>query len=445
MSIDALKPVLLNLIEKNKEYGIVFRYCNWETDFLRFYHSQTNYNISKQFITLSVTLEKNKKKYTYRLSNPDHKEIESAFENAKTVVDRLPEDTDFDSFEDNKDEYFYSDVTDAIAAAPLEQKIEILQPLADAAEKHNFDTFGTFITLKINEWIVNSNGLDKHFYQSPVFLDIKAVSNTNMATVIDSFGGNSMSGYKADHFADSFEQKIKNACLPVVDIDAGEYDVVLAPHAVAQFLEFYISGAYAQNLDNQTSCFEGKVGEKILPEIISVGSYPNRADLIRFPYNADGHIAEDITVIEKGIFKNFFVDHYYSKKLKLPKNGAVGTNALTLEAGKSSLQSMISGIKHGIYISNLHYMNFINEKDTSVTGLTRDGTFLIQGGKIVNLANNLRFTVKLSDVFGNCSDLENRLTCVPQSQNYDDFKIYSSLTPHIKTSGFKISSSTKTI
>ena len=128
----------------------------------------------------------------------------------------------------------------------------------------------------------------------------------------------------------------------------------------------------------------------------------------------------------------------------MDKNGAEG-EALVMEIGDKELSEMIGSVKKGLYISSLHYMNFINRKETSITGLTRDGTFLIEEGKITKVVNNLRFTENISDIIKGITDIENKSYTIPYSSNYGEFGIYSARMPHVKVNGFKISSSTKTV
>lgn len=84
-------------------------------------------------------------------------------------------------------------------------------------------------------------------------------------------------------------------------------------------------------------------------------------------------------------------------------------------------------------------------RDTSLTGLTRDGTFLIEDGKITKVVNNLRFTEHISEILKNVTALENKVYTIPFSSNYDMFDINTSKAPHAKIKEFFISSSTKTI
>jgi predicted Zn-dependent protease len=200
----------------------------------------------------------------------------------------------------------------------------------------------------------------------------------------------------------------------------------------------------ASSLDSKQSFFEGKIDEKVFPENVTIIDDPHHPDLINFDYNGDGHIYNKLPIIQNGVFKNFFVDNYYGRKLKMEKNGAEGA-ALVMNTGDKNLDEMIGSVKNGLYISSLHYMNFINRKETSITGLTRDGTFLIEDGKITKVVNNLRFTEKISDIIKGIVEIENKSYTIPYSSNYGEFGIYSTRMPHVKVNGFKISSSTRTV
>ncbi len=80
-----------------------------------------------------------------------------------------------------------------------------------------------------------------------------------------------------------------------------------------------------------------------------------------------------------------------------------------------------------------------------MTGLTRDGTFLIENGKLTKVVNNLRFMQKISHIISSISAIENKAYTVPYSSNYGEFGIDSVRMPHVKVTGFKISSSTKKV
>jgi len=435
---------LVKVCEKYPELKLNFHYKIWETDFLRFYQSQINYNISKTSRSLSTTIYKGKKSYSFSLKDPSLKVLTGKIEDALKLIDKLPEDPDFIDLEDDLSKSAELQKVNNIEKVSLDKKIDILEKFSNAVEPFNFKIYGTFICNYRTLFIVNSNGLNKREITSPIYLECKAVNQENEVTVLEVFGGEKFENFDSEHFTSSLTKKVKAATEEVVDVEPGEYEVVLAPRCIGEYFMYLESSMHAQSLDSKQSYFEGKVDEKVFPENVTLFDDPEHPELMNFDYNNDGHIYKKIPLIEKGVFKNFFVDNYYGRKLEMKKNGAEGV-ALVMETGEANLNEMISSVKRGLYISSLHYMNFINRKETSITGLTRDGTFLIEDGKITKVVNNLRFTENISDIIKGITEIENKSYTIPYSGNYGEFGIYSARMPHVKVSDFKISSSTKTV
>ena len=439
-----LKDELVKICDEYPELKFDFRYRNWETDFLRFYQSQINYNISKTSISLATTMYQGKKSYSFSLKNPTKEELIEKIEEAKLIIAKLPEDPDFIDLEDDLTKSSEKEKSNNIEKVSLKKKIEILDKLAKAVKPYDFNIFGTFICNYKTLYIINSNGLNKREINSPIYFELKAVSNKNEVTVLEAYGGENFGTFDLEQFQKNLVTKVKAATEEIVDVEPGEYEVILAPRCIGEYFLYLESSMTARSLDTKMSFFEDKLGKKVFPENITLTDDPQHPDLINFDYNSDGHVYKKNHLIEKGVFKNFMVDNYYGRKLKMKKNGADG-ECLIMETGNKTKEELIGSIKKGLYISSLHYMNFINRKETSVTGLTRDGTFLIENGKITKVVNNLRFTEKITDVVKGITEIENRSYTIPYSSNYGEFGINSGKMPHVKVKGFKISSSTRTV
>ena len=435
---------LVQICQEFPEFKFEFRFKEWETDFCRFYQSQINYNISKTSFSLQANIYKGKKYYGFEMVNPNKDLLLEKIEEVKKIIDRLPEDPDFVDLEDDLTKTDEKEKINNIEKISLAEKIEILKKIAAAVESYNFNIFGTFVANYQNIYFVNSNGLNKKETSSPVMLNLKAVHKETEVTVLESFGGENFAGFNLDSFLKNLLLKVEAAKKEIVDVESGEYEVILAPRCIGEYFDYLESSINAASLDSGRSFFEGKLNKRIFPESITLIDSPSDAEMIRHDYNYDGHIYKEVILIENGVFKNFLVGNYYAHKLKMKKTGGIG-DSLIMKPGNKSLEEMIAGIKHGLYISNLHYMNFINPKETSLTGLTRDGTFLIENGKITRVVNNLRFTEKISDILNGITEIENKNYVVPSSSNYGTFNIYTMKMPHVKVKNFKISSSTKTI
>lgn len=435
---------LKKALDKHPELKYNLSQSHWQTDFLRFYQSQTNYNISKENVNLSAELYKGKKSYKFSIDDPNQDKIEQALASALAIIDSLPEDPDFVDVENDLCLASPRHIANNIEAIPLTKKTQVLSSLAAAASKHDFELYGTFICNYSSQRIVNSNGLDKFSTISPIYLEVKAVHNISQITVMETFGGDDFAYFDLDDFQSRLMQKIGFCANENVDIESGHYDVVLAPRCVAEFVQYLSYGMSARAMDQHSSYFEGKIDEQIFPSWISITDDPTDPEMIRRDYGSDGHIYKPLKLIDKGFFRNFICNNYYHHKTSLPKNGNTAS-CLKIASGTSSLDELIGKVKKGLYISSLHYMNFINARETSLTGLTRDGTFLIEDGKITKVVMNLRFTERIDRILKNTIALENRTYTIPFSDNYASFDIETVKAPHALVKGFNITSSTNTI
>ncbi|MCB5250641.1 MAG: metallopeptidase TldD-related protein [Candidatus Cloacimonadales bacterium] len=438
------KESLLEIIAKNPDYKFLFSYSEWETDFLRFYRSQTNYNISKKAISLDTTMYKGKKSLSFSITNPNIEILAEKIEDAMATIDALPEDPDFVDIETDTRKADERIKTNNIEQMSLEKKINYLKKLADAVEPYKFKIFGTFICNYEYTHLITSNGLDKVMRFSPIYFETKAVSDENEVTVLEAFGSENAEGFDIDEVIRNIIGKIQIAQSEVIDVEPGEYEVILAPRCIGEYIGYYMGSCSAGSLDRKNTLLEGKIGEQVFPANFTLIDDPKNPMIVNYDYNSEGHLYEKTPIFENGVFKNFLVGSYYANKLGMEKNGAQAS-CLVMSTGDRELEEMIKSTKKGLFISSLHYMNFINPKESSITGLTRDGTFLIEDGKLTKVVNNLRFTVKISDVINNITEIENKAYTFPQSDNYGQFSISASSMPHVKVKSFNISSSTKTV
>lgn len=435
---------LLTALAVHKELKWVIYQQLWQTDFLRFFQSQTNYNISKENSSLALNIYKGKKSYSLNIDNPSPAGIDKALQKALAIIDSLPEDPDFVDIETDTRMAANPPQINNILEISLEKKTAILQAVADAVAPFDFQIYGTFICNHSSNRVLNSNGVDKAYTSSPIYLEIKAVHNVSQVTVLETFGGEDFGRFDQSDFIERLVQKVKYGGGDIIDVDSGHYDVILAPRCIAEYVQYLSGSMSARALDQHSSYFEEKLDQQVFPENITITDDPSDPDIISSSYSSEGHLYQPLKLIEKGVFKNFMCNSYYSHKTGLPENGN-SANCLVMQGGDKSLEEMISTIKKGLYISSLHYMNFINVKETSLTGLTRDGTFLIEDGKICKVVNNLRFTERIERILNHITMLENRSYTIPFSGNYEFFDIEAVKAPHVLVKDFNITSSTNTI
>ena len=191
-------------------------------------------------------------------------------------------------------------------------------------------------------------------------------------------------------------------------IDPGNYTVVLEPTAAGDIVRLITAGFNARNTDEGRTFLSKRgggtlVGEKLFPDYITLHSDPFDGHQPSSPWSADLLPSKAVTWVDKGVVANLSYDRYWAAKTgKEPTGGGGGgrgggggfgggEGALTLEGGSDSLESLIASVDRGLLITHFWYIRGVNPQTLQQTGLTRDGVFLIEHGKITAPVMNFRF------------------------------------------------------
>ena len=186
-----------------------------------------------------------------------------------------------------------------------------------------------------------------------------------------------------------------------VSWDPGRYTVVLEPDAVADLLTdmSWISvGALA--VQEGRSFLSGRIGERVVGENITLRDDPYHPLHRGSPFDAEGMPTLPTTIIERGVAKTPVYDRQTAAKdgrestgHGLPVPNTIGPLArhLVLEGGRGSTEELLRGIERGLWITRVWYTNVVDPKTVTLTGMTRDGLFAIENGRITRAVRNFRF------------------------------------------------------
>jgi predicted Zn-dependent protease len=177
-------------------------------------------------------------------------------------------------------------------------------------------------------------------------------------------------------------------------LEPGKYTVILEPAAGVDLLRNMVRSMDARNADEGRSFLskkggETKLGEKLFDERVNIFSDPSNLELPGSPFSGDGMRQEKVNWIENGIVKNMTYSRYWAEKKGVkavpPPSGFI------MAGGSKSLAEMIRDTKKGILVTRLWYIRAVDPQTLLYTGLTRDGTFYIEDGKIKFPVKNFRF------------------------------------------------------
>jgi predicted Zn-dependent protease len=177
-------------------------------------------------------------------------------------------------------------------------------------------------------------------------------------------------------------------------VEPGRYTVIFEPQAVGDLVQLIAGYADARLADEGRSPFSkqgggNKLGEKIVDTRVTLFSDPRDPQLLAQPFDGEGMPLARQTWIENGELKTLQTSRFWAKKQNRTPTG--GATSLKMQGGSASIEDMIKSTERGILVTRLWYLREVDPRTILYTGLTRDGTFLIEQGRISRAIRNLRF------------------------------------------------------
>ncbi|HTG53410.1 MAG TPA: TldD/PmbA family protein [Gemmatimonadaceae bacterium] len=179
-----------------------------------------------------------------------------------------------------------------------------------------------------------------------------------------------------------------------VAIEPGRYTVVLEPTAVGNLIQLLGFAMNARNADEGRSFFTkpgggNKIGLKVVDERVTLTSDPADPDTKALAFAPDGLAVKPTTWIRNGVVQTLAYDRYWAQKQG--KEPTPFIRAVRMSGGTGGVEDLVASTERGILVTRLWYIRSVDQRTILVTGLTRDGTFLIENGKVTKAVKNFRF------------------------------------------------------
>ncbi|MBI5893918.1 MAG: TldD/PmbA family protein [Deltaproteobacteria bacterium] len=273
---------------------------------------------------------------------------------------------------------------------------------------------GAFSTLETEIGIVNSNGIMA--YQPFTSAHINLItSSPNTSGFACQFERNTKNIDTDKLISTAIGKTVAGCRLQVAGkkpkrLKPGKYTVILEPAAVNEILEWLVYiGFGAMPYIDGTSFMAGNLGKKIMDKNITI--YDDASDLSGFPvpFDFEGVSKKRLDIVKNGVAKAIAFDSLLAKKRKkkttghalIPEEieGPFPSN-IFIKEGSHTIDEMASMVERGIIVTRFHYVNgLLDTKTASMTGMTRDGTFHIEDGKIKYPVEDMRFTESILEAF----------------------------------------------
>lgn len=380
--------------------------------------------------TLAVQSSFGKKSGTATIDEFDDASLEKVVKRAEELAKLSPENPEF---------------MDPLGPQTYDKAINYVEATANIAPEYRASVANDSIVPATKQEVTAAGFLDDS-YGFSAMLNSKGLFAYNKSSNVDftvtmRTNDGTGSGWVSRDYNDVTKFKAAEASKIAIDkavmsreakaIEPGKYTVILEPAAAENLIRNMGRSLNARTADEGRSFMskEGggtKMGEKILDERVNIWSDPLHPEVPTATWNGAGQPLKKTTWIENGVVKNLAYSRYWAEQkgvepVPFPSN-------LIMGGGDASLEDLIKGTKKGILVTRLWYIRSVDPQTLLYTGLTRDGTFYIENGKIKHPVKNFRFNESPIIMLNNLETLGKQV------------RINGSLIPYMKIRDFTFTS-----
>lgn len=290
----------------------------------------------------------------------------------------------------------------ATAAATPEQRADLVGEITRRAAAHGLRAYGFVSTAQRETAVSSTRGVQR-----------AAVSTRASSLVV--MMGETGSGYASRHSTDiarldviAMAEEALDTCLRNQNaeaIDAGTYEVVLSPYAVVDMLE-HLGWVGLSALAVQEHRSFMRIGERLMSESVTIRDDASDPALFPYPFDYEGVPTQPVDMIRDGVSRAVLYDtptavrdgvRSTGHSLAQPNTYGPYASHLVMLGGDKTVDELIAPVRRGLYVTRFWYVRDVDPLRTVITGMTREGTFLIEDGEVRQPVRDLRFTQGIVD------------------------------------------------
>ena len=327
------------------------------------------------------------------------------------------------------------------ANASPEVRAHLCGTIFDSAERNAFWCAGYAATSSSGITIVNSNGANASFDGTDATINVKMTGSDSTGFAEGCV--NDVARLDAATIGETSARKARDTAAPR-SVEPGEWTVILEPPAFAELLAYVVDHFSAQSYDQGSSFLSDGLDRSYFGENVTIRDDYAHPLAPGMPFDYEGQPTQRLALIENGVARNIVTDSYWAAKLDrantghaLPAPNAYGPMArnIVVSPGSASTAELIASTKRGLLVSRFWYIRTVDQKQAVVTGMTRDGTYLIENGKLAGGVRNLRFNQSILEALRHCTFSSEQ----KRSAGYS----YSMVVPTAKIENFRFTSTTE--
>ena len=373
----------------------------------RFANNTIHQNVAEQVLNVSVRTVLDGRTARATTNKTDDDSLRRVVETAKILARSQPRNPDLLPMPGpQKYQKVARYFENTVHATPADRARAVVK-VARLAEKNKQTAAGIFSTGVTQFAIANSRGLFASHRQTRAEFSITilepdssgwAKANSPDLAQIDPVG-----------LARSASEKSAATRKPS-EVAPGKWTVILEPSAALDLVGFLYYDFAGTAMQDQRSCFNKRMGKRLMGENISLVDDAYHPLQSGAPFDGEGIPRQKILLVDKGVPKNLVYSRATARKMKakptghglsLPNDMGEAPVNLVFGGGKSSLDEMVRSTENGILVTRVWYIRDVDPYEKVLTGMTRDGTFLVRDGKLAGGLRNFRFNQSVLEMLSN--------------------------------------------
>jgi PmbA protein len=343
---------------------------------------------------------------------------------------------------------------DETAAITPADRAEVVRSIVSIAGKHKLTTAGIYSTSESREGIFNSRGLANWHHQTLAEMSITMLAEDSSGW--QKLNSPDVRNLDPARLAETAAQKAVDSAHPR-EIAPGKYTVILEPAAVLDIVGFMFWDYSGVAILDQRSFLNDRIGTQLFGENINIcddTAHPLQAGS---PFDGEGMRRQRVPLVEKGVVKRVVYARATARKMKnsahagkvgpieptghgFPLPNEMGEMPLNIVFGApeepQSVEEITASTERGVLVTRLWYIREVDPYEKIVTGMTRDGTFLVENGKVQRGLRNFRFNESLISMLSNVEAMS-----VPARASGEES--FDMVVPAMKVKEFNFTEATK--
>ena len=365
----------------------------------RFSNNSIHQNVAQTNVSISIRAVIDKRQGYASTNRLDESSIKEMVDKAIEIAKHRPPDPDFVSLPEPKPTIQRDLVSKLTVDYSPNDRASDIGRLVGVVEPNNLTAAGAYSTGYSTVGVANTLGVNA--VETISEAELRAVVMSGTSSGYASATATSVNNIDVGALAEAAKSKALAGQNPI-DLEPGTYTVILEPDAVADMVSFMaFAGFGALSVQEGRSFMKDKLGQKIMSPNVSIWDDALDPNTIGLTFDFEGVPKQKVVFIDNGVANAICYDSYTANKEgkqstghALPAPNTYGPLPLNLimAPGTHTLDEMVKSCERAILVSRFHYTNLEDPIKTTLTGMMRDGTFLIENGEIIKPIKNLRFT-----------------------------------------------------